>query len=119
MIATVFADAVQRVIRAVIHPSDRRAFRFEATAHPSRQVRIGGFVEIAAANAGLIGDDNNRPSQVIGPETSQLENSGNKLQLVRPMDVPTVHIDDAITVEKKRAVMHKSCLVQVLAGSRP
>src|SRR5262245_13222483 len=57
MIATVLADAIQRVIRAVIDPGDRRAFRFKATAHPSRQVRIGIFVEIAAADAGLVGDD--------------------------------------------------------------
>jgi hypothetical protein len=26
--------------------------------------------------------------------------------LVRPMDVSTVHIDDAVTVEKKCAAMH-------------
>jgi hypothetical protein len=103
MIATVFADAVQRVIRAVIDTPDRRAFCFKAIAHPSRQVRVAVFVEIAAADAGLVGDDNNRPPQLIGPETSQFENSGNELALVRPMDVTAVHIDDAITVEKKRA----------------
>src|SRR5262249_17872391 len=108
MIATVFADAVQGVIRAVIDPSDRSAFRFKALAHPSRQVRIGVFIEVAAADAGLVGDDNDRPPQLIGPETSQLKNSGNELELVRPMDVAQVHINDAITVEKKRAVIHRS-----------
>jgi hypothetical protein len=34
--------------------------------------------------------------------------------LVRPMDVAMVHIDDAITVGKKRAVMHKSSRAQML-----
>jgi hypothetical protein len=106
MIATVFADAVERVIRAVIDPGNRRTFRFKAIAHPTRQVRIGVFVEIAAADASLVGDDNDRPPHLIGPEASQLENPCNELELVRPMDVPMVHIDDAITVEKKRTSIH-------------
>jgi len=102
MIAPVFADAVLGVIRAVIDPSDRSAFRFKALAHPSCLVRIGVFVEVAAADAGLVRDNNDRPPQL------QLENSGNERELVRPMDGAQVHIDDAITVEKKRAVMHGS-----------
>jgi len=100
----------------VIDSSDRSAFRFKALAHPSRQVRIGVFVEVAATDAGLVCDNNDRPPQLIGPETSQLENSGNELELVRPMDVAQVHIDDAITIEKKRAVMHKSSRVQLTAN---
>jgi len=106
MIAPVFADAVLGVIRAVIDPSDRSAFRFKALAHPSCLVRIGVFVEVAAADAGLVRDNNDRPPQL------QLENSGNERELVRPMDGAQVHIDDAITVEKKRAIMHKSSLLK-------
>jgi hypothetical protein len=90
----------------VIDPSDRGAFSFKAIAHPSCQVGIGVFVEVATADAGLVSDNNDRPLQLIGPETSQVKNSGNELELVRPMNIATVHIDDAITVEKKRAVMH-------------
>src|SRR5215472_12181383 len=41
MIAAVLADAMEGVIRAVIHASDRRMFRFKAFTHPSRQVFIG------------------------------------------------------------------------------
>src|SRR2546430_4491042 len=106
MIATVFANSVQRMMRAVINPGDRRAFRFKATAHPPCQLAIGGLVEIAAADAGLIGDDNDRPPQLIGPEASQLENPRNKFELIRPMDVAAVHVDDSITVKEKRAVRH-------------
>jgi hypothetical protein len=106
MIATVFANSAQRMMRAVINPGDRRAFRFKATAHPPCQLAIGGLVEIAATDAGLIGDDNDRPPQLIGPEASQLENPRNKLELIRPMDVAAVHIDDSIPVKEKRAVRH-------------
>ena len=69
---------------------------------------------VATADAGLVSDNYDRPPHFIGPETSQLENSGNELELVRPMNVAMVHIDDAITVEKKRAVMHKSSRAQML-----
>ena len=100
VIATVFTDAILRVIRAMIDPGDCGALRFEAIAHPSRQVRIGAFVEIAAADAGLVRHDNDRPPQLVGPETSQIENPGNELELLRPMNVATVHIDDAITTRK-------------------
>jgi hypothetical protein len=104
--------------RAVIDPSDRGAFSFKAIAHPSCQVGIGVFVEVATADAGLVSDNNDRPLQLIGPETSQVKNSGNELELVRPMNIATVHIDDAITVEKKRAIMHEPRRVSVAGGSR-
>jgi hypothetical protein len=107
MIATVFANSVQRMVRAVVHAGDSRAFRFKTIAHPPRQVRIGVFVEIAAADTRLIGDDDDRPPQLIGPEASQFENPGNELELIRPMNVATVHIDDTIPVEKKRAAGHR------------
>jgi hypothetical protein len=29
--------------------------------------------------------------------------------LVPPMDVTTVHVDDAVPIEKKRAALHRSC----------
>src|SRR5919197_1632903 len=106
MIATVFANSLQSMMRAVIDPRDRRAFRFKATAHPPCQFGIGALVEIAAADAGLIGDDNDRPSHLIGPEASQLENPRNKLELIRPMDVAAVDVDDPISVKEKRAVRH-------------
>jgi hypothetical protein len=39
------------------------------------------FVEIAAADAGLVGHDNDRPSQLIGPETSQRENARERTRI--------------------------------------
>jgi hypothetical protein len=65
MLATVLANAVQGVIRAVIDSGNCRAFRFKAIAHPSRQVRIGVFVEIAAADPGLVRHDNDWPPQLV------------------------------------------------------
>src|SRR6516225_6636396 len=92
MIAAVLADAMKGVIRAVIHASDRRAFRFKPFTHPSRQVFIGGFVEITTADAGLVGNDNNQPAQLVGPEASQFENSRDEVELARPVNVATVNI---------------------------
>ena len=82
MIAAVLADAMEGVIRAVIDASNRCVFCFKAITHPSRQVFIGAFVEIAATDAGLIGDDDDRPAQLVGPEAGQLENSRNELELI-------------------------------------
>src|SRR5262249_60401686 len=106
MIAAVLADAMERMIRAVIDASDRGVFRFKALTHPSRQVFISAFVEIAATDAGLVGDDNDHPAQLVGPEAGQFENSTDELELVRPMDVATVNIDHAVAVKKKCTLMH-------------
>jgi hypothetical protein len=95
---------MEGVIRTVIHSSDRYVFRFKAFTHPSRQVFVGGFVEITTADAGLVGDDNDQPAQLVGPEPSQFEDSRNKFELVRPMDVTTVNIDHAVAVKKKCAL---------------
>src|SRR6516162_904444 len=106
MIAAVLADA-EGVVRTVIHSSDRYLFRFKGITHPSRQVFIGGFVEITTADAGLVGNDNNQPAQLVGPEASQFENSRNELELVRSVNVATVNIDHAVAVKKKCTAMHR------------
>ena len=106
MIAAVLADAMEGVIRTVIHSSDRYVFRFKAITHPSCQVFIGGFVEITTADAGLVGDDNDQPAQLVGPEASQFENSRDELELVRPVNVTTINIDHAVAIKKKRTLMH-------------
>ena len=67
-------------------------------AHPSCQVRVSLLVEVATADAGLIGDDDDRPAQLVGPETSQFENSGDKFELVDPTHVAAVHVDHAVAV---------------------
>src|SRR5262245_5583554 len=108
MIATVLADAMEGVIRAVVHASDRRVFRFKAFTHPSRQVLICALVEMATSYAGLVGAGNDRPAQLVGPKAGQFENSRNELELVRPMDVPTVNIDHTVAVKKKCTALHRS-----------
>jgi hypothetical protein len=72
-----------------------------ATRNPASSLAGASACIVSAA---LVGHDNDRPSQLIGPETSQRENAGNELELLRPMDVAAVHIDDAI--EEKRAAVH-------------
>jgi hypothetical protein len=105
MIATIVADTVHRMIGTVIDARDGGAFRFEASAHPPRHIRIGFFIEIAAADAGLVGDDDNRPAYLIDPEPCHFENSRDELELVHAMDIATIHIDDAIAIEKKSAAI--------------
>src|SRR5262249_44554347 len=116
MIAAVLADPMKGVIRAVIDSSDRCVFRFKAITHPSRQVFIGAFVEIAATNAGLVGHDNDQPTQLVGPEASQLENSRDELELVRPVNVATVNIDHAVAVKKKCTPVHS--VLPIYIGAR-
>src|SRR5262249_12146848 len=77
--------------------------------------RIGALVEIAATNTRLVGGHDDRPLHLIGPETSEFENSGDEFELVRPVHVAVVHIDHPIPVEKKRAVRHRR--TDCLAGA--
>jgi hypothetical protein len=61
MIATVLANPVQRMIRAVIDSGDRRALRLKAFTDPTGQIRVGLLIEIAAAGAGLVTENDDRP----------------------------------------------------------
>src|SRR5262249_2085377 len=106
MIAAVLADAMEGAIRTVIHSSDRYVFGLQAIPPPSREVFISGLIEITTADAGLVGDDNDQPAQLVGPEASQFENSRDELELVRPVNVTTVNIDHAVAVKKKCTLMH-------------
>jgi hypothetical protein len=118
MIAAVLAKALHRVMRTVIDAADCRAFRLKTVAHPPRQGRIGVLVEIATTDSRLVGDDDDRPLHLIGPETSQFENSGDEFELVRPVHVAVVHVDHPIPVKKKRTVRHRrsDSLTGALAG---
>ncbi len=111
MIAAVLADAMEGVIRAVVYASDRRVFRFKAFTHPSRQVCICALIEIATTDARLVGDDNDRPMQFVGPKAGQFENSRNELELVRPMGEATVNIDHAVAVQKKCTAVHTAIFI--------
>ena len=106
MIATIPASALQGVIRTMIDSCNCRAFRFKAAAHPLRQLCIGVLVEVAAADTGLIGNDNDRASQLIGPETSEFENSGNELELLPSVDVAAIDVNNTVPVQKQSAAMH-------------
>ena len=54
------------------------------------------------ADAGLIGDDDDRSALFLDPEPRQVEDAGNELELVGAMDVAVIEIDHAVTVEKMR-----------------
>lgn len=109
VIAAILADAVERVMRAVVEPADGYALLGKSVAHPSGQLLIGIFVEVAAADTGLVRGDNDRPSHFVGPEAAELENARNEFELIRPMDIAAINIDDAIAVEEERALRHGPC----------
>jgi len=88
----------------VIDPANCRALLRKSVAHPSRQLRIGIFVEVAAADTGLVRGDNNGSSHFVGPEAAEFEDSRNELELIRPMDVAPINVYDAIPVEEERAL---------------
>jgi len=67
----------------------------------------------ASPDAGLVRDDDDWPLQLIRPEPSQSKNARDELELVRSMDIATIHIDHAVTIQKESAA------VQVLGHVDP
>jgi hypothetical protein len=104
VIAAILANAVERVIGAVIDPANGCALLRKSVAHPSGQLLIGIFVEVATADTGLVRGDNNGSSHFVGPEAAEFEDSRNKLELIGPMNVAAINVYDAISVEEERAL---------------
>ena len=88
-------------VGTVIYLRQRYAFRLEAGTHPAGE----GLVLILGVqpprNAGLIGDDNQRRTEVPR-RPGKVEDAGHPFELGGLMDIALVHIDDAVTVEEKR-----------------
>src|SRR5262245_34046838 len=101
MIPSIRADSKFRMIRAVIDSGDRRILSGEAVTHPTRQTVICTFVKKAAPDAGLVGNDDEVPAQIVDREACQFKNSGREFELVRTMDISTIYVDDAVSIEKK------------------
>ena len=101
MVEPVGAEPELRVIRAVIDPGDRRPLGGEARAHPPGQFLERRLVEQPAADAGLVRHHHHRPAHA-GRVTRQCENPRHELELLAPVDVAVVDVDDAVAVEKQR-----------------
>jgi hypothetical protein len=87
----------------MIDPRDWGAFRGKAPAHPSRQVGVLSFIEIAPANAGLIADNDNGPLHLKRPKTGQIEDPLHEMELTDAMHIATVKVDNSVAVQKKSA----------------
>jgi hypothetical protein len=119
VITAMGADAVHGMIGAMIDTGDRRTLGLEALAHPTCQLLISLLVEVAAADAGLVADDHDRPPQLVGPKPSQWENTRDELELLRAMDLAAIHVDYTVTVEKESpAGQVFSCFRTVLEWQR-
>jgi hypothetical protein len=66
--------------------------------HPASDLAL--LHEVAPEAGWFVTTTISRGSSLV-PQTSQFENSGNEFELVGSMDVATLRINDAITVEKK------------------
>src|SRR5262249_53594921 len=100
MVDLVSANAILGVVGAVINSRQRRAFLLESFAHPLRKLIVCLFVEIAAADTGLVGRDNDQPAHFPGDKASQLENDGKEFELVDPVNITMIDIDDAVPVDE-------------------
>src|SRR5262249_14730668 len=76
--------------------------------HLSRQVSLGGFVNITTAGAGLVGTDHAHPAQPLAPGAGAFVRIRDELELVRPQTETTNHIDNADACKTQRAIVHRN-----------
>jgi hypothetical protein len=106
MIPSISAYSEFRMIRAVVDFGDRRVLVSEAITHLTRQMIVRPFVKKTSSDAGLIGDDDDVPAQIVDREACQFKNPGLEFELVRMIDISTIYIDDAVSIEKEGTRQH-------------
>ncbi len=104
-IATIMTNAMLWMVRAVVNGVDFAALLNNLLANPIHQLMKVGFGIIAPPNACLIGYDYNQITIFLG-RGNEFEYPVNEIKILRFMHIPMVDIDDAISVQKKRALFH-------------
>ncbi len=87
----------------MIDPRQRRAFLTKPFAHPVREQLECLLIEIAASDSGLIGRNHDRPAQLGCHKARQLENAGDEFELIDPVNIAVVDIDDAVAIDEQSA----------------
>ena len=91
--------------RAMIDATYVDPTRAELLQHPRRDPLIIVLGVVSAADPGLIGDDDGNQAYVVRG-SAQVEDSGQEFELLDPVDVISVDVDDAITIEKECRIVH-------------
>ena len=106
MVPSIRPNSEFRMIRAVVNFGDRRILGGEAVTHPTRQTIVRTFVKKAAPDAGLVCDNDEAPTQVVDHEARQFKDSGREFELLWMMDISSIYVDDAVSIEKKGTSLH-------------
>ncbi len=98
-LGAVFADAVFRVRGAVIDVEYRHALGLEACAHPGCKGLELFLGELSAADAGLVGDDDDVEA-AHDRVPAQVEDARHELEPLGRVDVTVIDVDHAVAVEE-------------------
>ena len=96
------AQAMGRVMRAVVHTRQRRPGRCEAVVHPLREREEIFLAVEPATDAGLVGHDHQRQVP-LRDHAGRRQDTGDEFEFVRPHHEAAIDIDHAITVEESGA----------------
>lgn len=96
----VWTDTVFRMEGAKIDFVDDDLLISENAAHPFTQCAEIILGVVAAADAGLIGDDKN-PVTETNCVTAEVEDSINKLKILATVHIIMINVDDSVTIEEE------------------
>ena len=99
----VAADTVFRMVWAEIDGRQGRAPAEELPFHPAHEPPELSFVVVAAPYARLIGDDNGQKA-ACHRRRGQREDAFDEMDVLFPVDLAVVQVDDAVAVKKERSV---------------
>jgi len=105
ILATVSADAMARVIGAVVDGIDGDPMVRERIVHPAHQSLERIEAVEAAADPRLVGDDRKRKS-ASGEGPRHLENPIDEAAILYAMQVADLFIDDAIAIKQQTGPKH-------------
>ena len=96
-----------RVVRTEEDARERRSGAFELGLHPVGEFSERGFVVVAAPDAGLVGDDDQREARVV-KAPGGVEHPRHPFERFDRVDVGVIDVDHAVAVEKGGAAHQPS-----------
>src|SRR6185437_5844944 len=108
IVAAIGALARGRVIGTMIDRGELVAAAAEFAAHPVHQRGEVGFAEIAPADAGLVGGDDDGEA-ARGEPRGERKDAVDEAALVDAVKITRVLVDDAVAIEEKSAPAAAMC----------
>src|SRR5262245_35940349 len=99
MMTTELRDAPFRVIGTVVERIDDGATRGQLVAHPGMQRMHAVLAVVSVRDPGLVGDHDHAVAEIIEP-TNCFDRARNPLDLLGPMHIAVIDIENAIAVEE-------------------